>query len=148
LATQDVCEKLLAAVAKPADDLKAGRTGPIVASERAWMAALKLLLARPTAARVRNPTLDRWIQLGDATRAKDGLSGDPFARLAITKVAEIRAFVFSARKHFLALNDTEMFAKRVTGPSAKLFLYWTADLLASVLVARLKLLADNLAFKL
>lgn len=31
LATQNICEKLLAAVAKPIDDLKARRAGPIVA---------------------------------------------------------------------------------------------------------------------
>lgn len=76
------------------------------------------------------------------------MSGDPFAGLAIAKVTEIRAFVFPAGKHFLALNETKMFAKRITSPSAKLFLDWTADLFAGVLVARLKLFADNLAFEL
>jgi hypothetical protein len=50
-------------------------------------------------------------------------------------MAEISAFMFTTRKHFLALDQAKMLALRITCSSTKLFLDRAANLFTNMLIA-------------
>jgi len=112
------------------------------------MTTCELLLARPATAWIRYAALDRWIKFCDPARAEQRLCGNPLAWLAISKVTEVRAFMFAAWQHLLALDGAKMESSRIASSASKLFLDWTADFFALMLVARFQVFAHYLAFEL
>lgn len=106
------------------------------------MATSQLLLAGTTTTGWWNATLDRRVELSDATGTVQGLDRDKFTWLAESNVTEVWALVQSTGELLVALDHAKMATIGVrTVPNG------ATDLLAVVLLALFELVADAFALK-